>query len=94
MLIRDGVPLDKEAPLDELLTATGCTICLENQKNGLASVCWFPNISCFDGNEDRNQCGTGCSYEIQYIISPYYSYTNNGAEIRKTLSLYSLVIAL
>ena len=33
-LLRNGVPLNKEAPVAELLTATGCTICLENQKNG------------------------------------------------------------
>ena len=35
VLLKDGVPLDKEGPLGVLLTATGCTICLENQKNGV-----------------------------------------------------------
>lgn len=34
VLLRHGIPMDKEAPLEQLLTATGCTICLENQKNG------------------------------------------------------------
>ena len=34
-LLRDGVPLDRDAPLEVLLSATGCTICLENQKNGV-----------------------------------------------------------
>jgi len=34
-LLRNGIPLDKEAPLSVLQTATGCTICLENQKNGV-----------------------------------------------------------
>jgi len=34
-LLRNGIPLDKEAPLSVLLTVTGCTICLENQKNGV-----------------------------------------------------------
>ena len=34
VLLRNGIPLDREAPLSVLLTATGCTICLENQKNG------------------------------------------------------------
>jgi len=34
-LLQNSIPLDKEAPLDVLLTATGCTICLENQKNGV-----------------------------------------------------------
>jgi len=33
-LLRNNQPMDREAPLAELLTATGCTICLENQKNG------------------------------------------------------------
>jgi len=34
MLLRDGTPLSREAPLHEMLTANGATICLENQKNG------------------------------------------------------------
>ena len=34
VLLRNGTPLDKEAPLHVLLTATGVTICLANQKNG------------------------------------------------------------
>ena len=45
VLLRDGVPLNKEAPLHVLLTATGCTICLENQKNGYKNQTLYHDAS-------------------------------------------------
>jgi len=44
-LLRNGRPLDKEAPLSVLLTATGCTICLENQKNGVKNLTLYHDAS-------------------------------------------------
>ena len=45
VLLRNGIPLDKEAPLSVLETATGCTICLENQKNGIKDQTLFHDAS-------------------------------------------------
>ena len=45
VLLRNGVPLNKEAPLQVLLTATGCTICLENQKNGVKNQTLYHDAS-------------------------------------------------
>ena len=45
VLIRNNVPLNKEAPLHVLLTATGCTICLENQKNGVKNQTLYHDAS-------------------------------------------------
>ena len=45
VLLRDGAPLDREAPLELLRTATGCTICLENQKNGVKDQTLYHDAS-------------------------------------------------
>ncbi len=60
MLLREGVPLDKEAPLDVLLTATGCTICLENQKNGVKDQTLY-----HDATDDPDFCPTR---EVAYLL--------------------------
>jgi len=50
-LLRDGRPLNKEAPLDALMTATASTICLENQKNGVKN-----QTLCHDRSGNSDLC--------------------------------------
>ena len=59
-LLHNGAPMDKEAPLSVLLTATSCTICLENQKNG------FKNLTlCHDTSGDDDFCPVR---EMAYLV--------------------------
>lgn len=44
-LFRDGVPLDRDADLHTLMQATGVTICLENQKNGVKNQTLYHDAS-------------------------------------------------
>ena len=51
--LRNGRPMNKEAPLAELLTATGSTMCLENQKNGVKN-----QTLCHDTSGNPDLCPT------------------------------------
>jgi len=44
-LLREGRPIDRNAPLAELLTATAGTTCLENQKNGVKNQTLHHDLS-------------------------------------------------
>lgn len=44
-ILRNGRPLDRNAPLETLLSGDGVTICLENQKNGIKDQSLFHDAS-------------------------------------------------
>ena len=71
--------LDRNAPLSTLLTATGCTICLENQKNGVKDQTLY-----HDASGQELLCPVRAMAHLLYQIrdrsddTPLGSFTENG----------------
>ena len=94
-LIRGGRAMDPEAPLHELLTATGVTTCLENQKNGHKDQTLF-----HDKSDDPDLCPvTTVAYLLDSMRgmpndTPLGTYLDNGRRRQVTAAQVLAMVRL